>query len=277
MGARVDRLVWVVAQLRRHCPWTRALTHDQLTEYLVEEAYEALEAIETGADEDTLRSELGDVLFQVVLHAAIAQDRGAFAMEDVAEAITAKMLRRNPHVFTPAGELRPADELRDITVEQLERQWEAIKAAEKAAAAQTAAKTAAAQTADGPHGAATTGPAPEGSRQAGEPAVVVTPGEGSPGEGPTTDAALADLLATLPAHLPALAAAGKAVDRAARREPNPLPPPAQTPGHLAEALGDEAALGEALFTLVRHARAAGLDPERALRRRLRGPGPEPGR
>ena len=89
MGARVDRLVWVVAQLRRHCPWTRALTHDQLTEYLVEEAYEALEAIETGADDDTLRSELGDVLFQVVLHAAIAQDRGAFAMEDVAEAITA--------------------------------------------------------------------------------------------------------------------------------------------------------------------------------------------
>ena len=259
MGARVDRLVWVVAQLRRHCPWTRALTHDQLTEYLVEEAYEALEAIETGADDDTLRSELGDVLFQVVLHAAIAQDRGAFAMEDVAEAITAKMLRRNPHVFTPAGDLRPADELQDITVEQLERQWEAIKAAEKAAASSSP------------------GPAPRGSGEAEEGAVVGTPGEGTSEGFTTTDAALADLLASLPAHLPALAEAGKAVDRAARREPNPLPPPAQTPEHLAEALGDEAALGEALFTLVRHARAAGLDPERALRRRLRGPGPDPAR
>lgn len=273
MGARVDRLVWVVAQLRRHCPWTRALTHDQLTEYLVEEAYEALEAIETGADDDTLRSELGDVLFQVVLHAAIAQDRGAFAMEDVAEAITAKMLRRNPHVFTPAGDLRPADELQDITVEQLERQWEAIKAAEKATAKDT-------EKAAAPAGAAESsspGPAPRGSGQAEEGAVVGKPGEGSSEGLTTTDAALADLLASLPAHLPALAAAGKAVDRAARREPNPLPPPAQTPEHLAEALGDEAALGEALFTLVRHARAAGLDPERALRRRLRGPDPDPAR
>lgn len=263
MGARVEKLVWVVAQLRLHCPWTRALTHDQLTEYLVEEAYEAVEAIETGADEDTLRSELGDVLFQVVLHAAIAQDRGGFAMEDVAEAITAKMLRRNPHVFTPDGALRPSDELRDITVEQLERQWEAIKAAEKAAASGAPASTS----------PAAPGPAPEGSGPAGEGAVVGKPGEGTT----TTDAALADLLASLPAHLPALAAAGKAVDRAARREPNPLPPPTDTPDHLAEALADEAALGEALFALVRHARAAGLDPERALRRRLRGPGADPAR
>jgi NTP pyrophosphatase (non-canonical NTP hydrolase) len=267
MGARVDQLVWVVAQLRRHCPWTRALTHDRLTEYLVEEAYEVLEAIETDADEDTLAAELGDVLFQVVLHAAIAQDRGAFAMEDVAEAITAKMLRRNPHVFTPDGALRPADELREITVEQLERQWEAIKAAEKAAAAGAAGEP----EASGP------GPAPEGSGQAGEGAVVGKP-EGDLLDGTTTtDAALADLLASLPAHLPALAAAAKAVDRAARREPNPLPPPETAPEHLAEALADEAALGEALFTLVRHARAAGLDPERALRRRLRGPGPGPAR
>lgn len=264
MGARVEKLVWVVAQLRLHCPWTRALTHDQLTEYLVEEAYEAVEAIETGTDEDTLRSELGDVFFQVVLHAAIAQDRGAFAMEDVAEAITAKMLRRNPHVFTPDGDLRPADQLRDITVEQLERQWEAIKAAEKAAAASAAPADTS---------SSAPGPAPEGSGQAEEGAVVGKPGEGTT----TTDAALADLLASLPVNLPALAAAGKAVDRAARREPNPLPAPTETPDHLAEALADEAALGDALFTLVRHARAAGLDPERALRRRLRGPGPGPAR
>lgn len=267
MGARVEKLVWVVAQLRLHCPWTRALTHDRLTEYLVEEAYEAVEAIETGAGEDTLRSELGDVLFQVVLHAAIAQDRGAFAMEDVAEAITAKMLRRNPHVFTPDGALRPAGELRDITVEQLERQWEAVKAAEKAAASAVPAEPS----------SSAPGPAPEGSAEAGEGAAVGKPGEEPPEETTTTDAALADLLASLPAHLPALAAAGKAVDRAARREPNPLPPPTDTPDHLAEALADEAALGDALFALVRHARAAGLDPERALRRRLRGPGADPAR
>jgi len=271
MGAQVEKLVWVVAQLRRHCPWTRALTHDRLTEYLVEEAYEAVEAIETGADERTLRSELGDVLFQVVLHSAIAQDRGAFAMEDVAEAITAKMLRRNPHVFTPEGDLRPADELRDITVAQLERQWDAVKARERAAAAAPA---------DGrtdTDGTAPPGAAPEGSGHPGEGAVVGTPGEEPAEDFTTTDAALADLLASLPAHLPALAAAGKAVDRAARREPNPLPPPEDTPAHLEAALADEDALGETLFSLVRHARAAGLDPERALRRRLRGPGVGPGR
>lgn len=247
MGARVEELVWVVAQLRRHCPWTRALTHDRLTEYLVEEAYEAVEAIEVDAGDEALRAELGDVLFQVVLHAALAQDRHAFDLEDVAAGITAKMLRRNPHVFTPEGALRPPEELTGLSVAELERQWEAVKAQERAAQA-------------------------DGAAAAGEP-----DGAETPSVPPTTDRALAELVSSLPTHLPALAAAAKAVDRAARREPNPLPAPAAPLEVSAAALTDEQALGEALFTLVRHARAAGLDPERALRRRLRGAAEEAGR
>ena len=76
-----SRLLGVVAPLREHCPWMGALTHESLVEYLLEEAYEVAETIETGPaadDAETRRRELGDVLLQVVLHARLAEERGAF-------------------------------------------------------------------------------------------------------------------------------------------------------------------------------------------------------
>lgn len=233
----VDRLVWVVAQLRTHCPWTRRLGHEVLTEYLIEEAYEAVEVIESRSapwdatavpdgDDDALRLEMGDVLFQVVLHAAIASERGGFTLDTVAEAITAKMVRRNPHVFHPDGTLRSAQELAAATTEQVERSWERIKAQERAVASAAAE--------------------------------VTTPGE-------ATAVVDASPFASIPAHLPALAAAAKVVDRAARMDPSPLPQPSEAAGLPDGALRDETSLGEALFQLVQQARAAGLDPERALR------------
>ena len=103
------------------CPWDLEQTHQTLRPYLVEEAYEVLDAIDRN-DDPALQEELGDLLLQVVLHAQLAADRGAFDIAAVVRGITAKMVRRHPHVFgtTPA---RDADEVR--------RNWEAIKAAEK--------------------------------------------------------------------------------------------------------------------------------------------------
>ena len=145
MSDAVDRLVATVEALRTHCPWTRSLTHGALTEYLVEEAYEAVEEIGARTDAqwaDTaarradgayaaLAGELGDVLFQVVLHAAVSRHPDApaseagFRVADAAEALTAKMVRRNPLVFTPDGRVRPAEELAGITPEDVELAGEA--------------------------------------------------------------------------------------------------------------------------------------------------------
>lgn len=270
MSEAVDRLVWVVARLREHCPWTRRLTHDVLTEYLIEEAYEAVEVIESVPAADwpaaplqdgtyeRLRLEMGDVLFQVVLHAAIAQDAGGFAFDGTVEAITAKMIRRNPHVFHPDGTLLPAEELATASIADIEKNWERIKRAEREAAAAGAPPDA-----QGP---------PEG-RDAGR----------APRRDPSPAA-----FAQVPAHLPALAAAAKVVDRAARQPVDPLGGPGRPPSGPDSAapdsaapgpaapdpaaweavLRDETALGAALFGLVQRSRAAGLDPERALRRHL---------
>src|SRR6476659_7270657 len=80
------------------CPWDLEQTHRTLRPYLLEEAYETLEAIDRG-DDGGLREELGDLLLQVVLHAQLADDRGAFSIADVASGIAEKMVRRHPHVF----------------------------------------------------------------------------------------------------------------------------------------------------------------------------------
>ncbi|GAA1921997.1 hypothetical protein GCM10009815_15970 [Nocardioides marmoribigeumensis] len=112
-------------RLRRECPWDREQTHTSLTRYLLEETHEVLEAIDTG-DLDHLREELGDLLMQVYFHARIAQetprDQGGFDLEDVAAGIADKLVRRHPHVFAGV-EVADADEV--------ERNWEAIKAQEK--------------------------------------------------------------------------------------------------------------------------------------------------
>ncbi|MBT2565549.1 nucleotide pyrophosphohydrolase [Arthrobacter sp. ISL-85] len=117
-----------IAQLREHCPWMGALTHASLVEFLLEEAYEVAETIEEGHPDAELRGELGDVLLQVVLHARLAQERGAFTFDDVARGLAAKMVRRNPHVFRPDGSLQDSF---PATVAEIEHKWDAVKRAEK--------------------------------------------------------------------------------------------------------------------------------------------------
>jgi ATP diphosphatase len=105
-----DELVQVVARLRSEegCPWDRAQTWASMRPYILEEAYEVVAAIDR-QDIGDLRKELGDVLFQLVLLAQMAKEKGDFDIEDVAAAITEKMIRRHPHVFDPSHERSSAD------------------------------------------------------------------------------------------------------------------------------------------------------------------------
>lgn len=118
-----QRLVDVIARLRSPggCPWDLEQTPRTLVPYVIEEAHEAAEAIEA-EDWDALREELGDVLLQVVLHARIQEEAGRFDAAAVCEELTAKLVRRHPHVFGDA-EARTASEVAN--------RWEQIKAAEK--------------------------------------------------------------------------------------------------------------------------------------------------
>ncbi len=113
----------VMRRLRAECPWKAAQTHRSLARYLLEETYETLEALDTG-DPVHLREELGDLLLQVFLHAAIAEQAGEFTMAEVARDVTAKMVRRNPHVFDPDGST-------DLDPAGVNEAWEAAKALEK--------------------------------------------------------------------------------------------------------------------------------------------------
>lgn len=125
-GARLLDLVAVMDRLRRECPWTQLQTHESLAPYVLEEAQETFEALESG-DTQHLREELGDLLMQVVFHAAVAaegtpDDPHGWDVDDVAAGITDKLVRRNPHVFGDAVALTPED---------VDAQWQRIKAAEK--------------------------------------------------------------------------------------------------------------------------------------------------
>ena len=125
----IARLLELMAALRTPgsgCPWDLAQTFETIAPYTIEEAYEVAEAIARGDLED-LREELGDLLLQVVFHARMAEEARAFDFGDVVHAITAKLVRRHPHVFGEAGALpvAPVNEL-----------WDRIKAEEKAARAE---------------------------------------------------------------------------------------------------------------------------------------------
>jgi XTP/dITP diphosphohydrolase len=133
-GARLLDLIAVVDTLRTSCPWDREQTHASLLRYLLEEAYEAAETIEAD-DMVALREEIGDVLFQVLFHARIASERsaadGGFTIDDVADTLAAKLIRRHPHVFAGVSVGSAAD---------VNANWEEIKQAERAAkAAETGA------------------------------------------------------------------------------------------------------------------------------------------
>ena len=115
------RLRRIIAELRRSCPWDREQTHRSLAPNLLEECYEALEAIDEG-DAARLREEIGDVLMQVLLHAEIAAGEGEFTLDDVLADISAKLVHRHPHIFGTAR-VSSAGEVRD--------QWDRLKQEEK--------------------------------------------------------------------------------------------------------------------------------------------------
>jgi nucleoside triphosphate diphosphatase len=120
----IARLLEIMAALRTPgtgCPWDLEQTFDSIAPYTIEEAYEVADAI-ARSDLDDLRDELGDLLLQVVFHARMAQEQGVFDFADVVEALTAKLLRRHPHVFGNA---------RGLTPKAVEGLWERIKAEER--------------------------------------------------------------------------------------------------------------------------------------------------
>ena len=126
MAATFHDLVALMTHLRSAdgCPWDREQTYATLAPMLLEEAYEAFEAVEAAREgrPEELRDELGDLLFQIVFYAQVASERGEFTIADVTEAVHAKMVRRHPHVFGDA---------RAETATEVLRSWEAIKAEEK--------------------------------------------------------------------------------------------------------------------------------------------------
>ena len=130
MPSSLTDFVTTIATLRAPdgCPWDREQTHKTLARYLLEEAYEVLEAIHLD-DPKKLQEELGDLLLQIVLNAQVAKDNGEFDIEDVARSINEKMVRRHPHVFGDSDAK---------TADQVLSQWQDIKDAEKEKAAKEA-------------------------------------------------------------------------------------------------------------------------------------------
>ncbi|MEH1851565.1 MAG: nucleoside triphosphate pyrophosphohydrolase [Nostoc sp.] len=131
--AALQELIEVVAKLREPdggCPWDLAQTAETLTPYVIEEAYEVVDAIKSG-DKGAIREELGDLLLQVVLQAQIASESGQFSLKEIAQGISQKLIRRHPHVF---GDVSVA------SVDEVRQNWEQIKAAEKGEASPDAQK-----------------------------------------------------------------------------------------------------------------------------------------
>jgi NTP pyrophosphatase (non-canonical NTP hydrolase) len=234
LGAAVERLAEVVDLLRRHCPWTAALDHAALLEYLVEETYELYEAVDDVARTDhpgaglldALRGELGDVLFQVVLHAQLQAERGSFGLAEVADGLTAKLVRRNPHVFSPDGALRGSF---PASVEEIVATWHAVKAQERPGR--------------------------------------TSPFEGIPHHLPALALAAKTLKRAGEGSGPAAAAQPVgAIDVPAGPPDTPGPSDAPEAADAEGAPDAEARFGRELLELTRRALASGVDPERALRR-----------
>jgi len=238
-GAALLRLVEVMDTLRVSCPWDARQTHESLAPHLLEECYEALEALE-GGDPAALRDELGDVLLQVVFHARIAAeatDGTGYTIDDVAEGIVAKLIRRHPHVFADVIVSGP---------EEVKRNWDAIKAAERAEAGDRSASVLDTV----PFGQPALTLAAQLQRRAeraGAPAELASL---PPGAAAADAAAGKDTAAGRDAAAGKYTAAGR--DAAA----------AENGAGGSQAVSD---IGAELFALVARAREAGLDPELELR------------
>ena len=257
--------------LRERCPWDRQQTHDSLTRYLLEEAYETLEAIEElgpdGTGYEHLEEELGDVLFQVVAHSVIAAEEGQFALGDVARRVHDKLVRRHPHVF---GEV-VANSAEDVS-----RNWEQIKRRERAERGWSEAGAGEAGAGDAGAGEAGAGEAGAGEAGAGE-AGAGKAGFGEAGAGGRMGE-YPSLMDGLPRNLPALLYAHKVQGRAASAGfdwegvEGALAKVDEELAELQEALEGGAGkaaqreeLGDLLFAAVNLARKLDVDPEAALR------------
>jgi XTP/dITP diphosphohydrolase len=127
-GSGLIRLIEVMHKLRAPggCPWDAEQTHESLIQYLIEETYETVDAIDS-ADAEHLKEELGDLLLQVYFHSEIASETGKFNIDDVANGIADKLIRRHPHVFPDAaGQIVAAETAADV-----EANWQNLKNAEK--------------------------------------------------------------------------------------------------------------------------------------------------
>jgi XTP/dITP diphosphohydrolase len=279
-------LIAIVERLRdpvSGCPWDLEQTHESLIPYVLEEAHEVADAIRQG-ESDPLCEELGDLLLQVVLHARIAQEAGRFDLAAIARAINAKMVRRHPHVFGPDGAANPDQALdRPADAAAVAVRWEAIKLAEKqaAAAAGRPRTTAPAGAGEPGTGAITASPtkatAGPGTTAAGAAASAASTAAAAGGPGtPTSASPLSDQLAGKLRGQNALAGAMTISRRAAAAgfEWDDLAGVwAKVDEELDElrqalAQGDPAhaqsELGDVLFTLVNLARWSNLDPEAGL-------------
>jgi len=112
-----EDLIKVMEELRKKCPWDRKQTHESLKKYLIEEAYEVLDAVDS-KDDEKLKEELGDLLLQVVFHSQIAKERGAFDINDVIDTLVRKLIERHPHVF---GCANPEEVLKNWEKKKLEK------------------------------------------------------------------------------------------------------------------------------------------------------------
>jgi MazG family protein len=212
------------------CPWDREQTHSSLRKHLLEEAYEVYDALERGAT-PALADELGDLLLQVVLHAQLAAEEGVFDLADVQAAIGRKIVRRHPHVFGDAVARTAAD---------VNRQWERIKADERALAAAVAAED----------------------------------GTAAPGPEPGADGGVKSALDGISASMPALAASQEMQERAAALGydwpdiAGVLDKVAEELAELAEAADDRdrrEEFGDLLLVVVNVGRKLGIESEAALR------------
>jgi XTP/dITP diphosphohydrolase len=230
-GAHLIDLVATMDRLRRECPWDARQTHQSLAPYLLEEPYEALDALESG-DHEAFREELGDVLLQVAFHARIAAERdGGYDIDDVADGIVAKLVRRHPHVFADVP-VSGADEVR--------RNWDDIKKQEKRERAERA----------GAAGAAADPPSALDGVPFGQPALALAAQLQRRAERAGIPGDLARL-----AGLPAAPGAGD----------GDLGAGDGGPGDPGGGDGGPGEIGRDLFRLVARARAAGCDPETELR------------
>ena len=270
--AALAELVAVVDRLRDPdggCPWDLEQTHASLVPYVLEEAHEVADAIRHG-DDRHLAEELGDLLLQVVLHARIASEEGRFDLETIAAGITAKLIRRHPHVFAGAEATDSA---------AVRRSWEAIKEAERAERAAQEAGSDRASGLPGTRLAASVQPGgvPQHADSVGGEAGGSPPAAGGPGGvAVASSSPLSDQLARKVRGQPALAGAMTISRKAAAAgfEWDDMAGVWQKVheelDELKEAVasGDRAhaqeELGDVLFTLVNVARWCGIDPEAGL-------------